>query len=118
MLLGSALLNQRCCMCLTCWHGLLCGLPRSKPVHSVQSKPHAAGSERQKDTGASGQQLTEGININKGLLALVSGCSLLAGQQADAAAAGMCCCTSLRTASGPAGPAVWLVCNQEADAAA
>lgn len=29
-----------------------------------------AGSERAKDTGATGDQLTEGININKGLLAL------------------------------------------------
>ena len=30
----------------------------------------AAGSERAKDTGATGNNLTEGININKGLLAL------------------------------------------------
>ena len=29
-----------------------------------------AGSERAKDTGATGDQLAEGININKGLLAL------------------------------------------------
>ena len=29
-----------------------------------------AGSERAKDTGATGNNLTEGININKGLLAL------------------------------------------------
>ena len=29
-----------------------------------------AGSERQSDTGATGKNLTEGININKGLLAL------------------------------------------------
>ena len=61
-------------------------------MRPVQSKPHVAGSERQKDTGASGQQLTEGININKGLLALVSGCCRFAGQQAqaDAAAVGKC----------------------------
>ena len=29
-----------------------------------------AGSERQKDTGATGQSFSEGIQINKGLLAL------------------------------------------------
>ena len=79
-----------------------------RPVHS---EPHAAGSERQKDTGASGQQLTEGININKGLLALVSGCSLAAGQQAMADALGRCCCPVLRTAPGPAGPGECLVCS-------
>ena len=69
-----------------------CSIWKSWCVQPVQSKPHAAGSERQKDTGASGQQLTEGININKGLLALVSGCSQSAGQQAqaDAAAVGRC----------------------------
>ena len=32
--------------------------------------PVAAGSERQKKTGCSGQQLKEGSNINKSLLAL------------------------------------------------
>ena len=31
---------------------------------------YVAGSERAKDTGATGEQLAEGININKGLLAL------------------------------------------------
>ena len=84
--------------------------PSAQPA---QSRPHAAGSERQKDTGASGQQLTEGININKGLLALVSGCFQSAGQQvqADIAAVGMCCCTSLRPAPGPAGPGKWPVCS-------
>ena len=36
----------------------------------VQCMFTGAGSERAKDTGATGNNLTEGININKGLLAL------------------------------------------------
>jgi len=37
---------------------------------AVHPEPHIAGSERAKETGATGQQFAEGVNINKGLLAL------------------------------------------------
>ncbi|KAK9851878.1 hypothetical protein WJX84_002323 [Apatococcus fuscideae] len=48
------------------------GRPTSGPAF-LRSKLHLidlAGSERQKDTGATGQSFSEGIQINKGLLAL------------------------------------------------
>ncbi|DBA99762.1 hypothetical protein WJX82_005490 [Trebouxia sp. C0006] len=47
--------------------------PDSKAPKFLKSKLHLvdlAGSERADDTGATGKQLAEGININKGLLAL------------------------------------------------
>jgi len=69
-------------------------IPEGEPLtqtENISAKFHfvdLAGSERIKKTGAVGKQLSEGININKGLLALGNVISALTDEKRSAAGTG------------------------------